>query len=128
MKSTRRIILITAISFWGGGIFYALWLVVFLVLFKIDGAIVQMLLWLLSPLVTALGFTLAVLVTNRILKEKKTSFLSIYFWPFAGCFLGAILVYWYGPMLIVFSMLAAGTLSVFLREVRLARINITLVE
>ena len=121
MKPIKQAILITAFSLLGGGIFYALWLAVFLVLAKSDDPTHETLLWVLSPIVTAIGFTLGALVANRILKKKKTPFLSVYFWPLVGCIFGAILVYWYGPMLIVFSMLAVGTLSIFLREIRLAR-------
>jgi hypothetical protein len=36
-----------------------------------------------------------------------------------GCAIGAAVVYWFGPMLIVFGMFAAGTASVALREVML---------
>jgi hypothetical protein len=32
-----------------------------------------------------------------------------------ACAVGAVAVYWYGPMLIVFSMLVMGTISVFLQ-------------
>ena len=116
MKTIRRIFLITASSLLCGGIFYALWLAAFLIIVKNNGTNYETLLWILSPIVTAFGFTLGVLQANRILKKKNSSFLSIYLWPLAGCILGATLIYWYGPMLIVFSMLAVGSLSVFLRE------------
>jgi hypothetical protein len=36
-------------------------------------------------------------------------------WPLIACVVGAVAVYWYGPMLIVFSMLSVGTISVFLQ-------------
>jgi hypothetical protein len=46
-------------------------------------------------------------------------FIHIYRWPLVGCAIGAGVVYWFGPMLVVFGMLAAGTASVVLREVSL---------
>ena len=123
MRSTKRIILITTSSLFGGGILYTIWLAAFLLLSKINGATYETLLWLLAPFFTALGFTSAVLLTNRLLNGVGTSFLSVYIWPLAGCMIGAVLVYWYGPMLIVFSMLAVGTLSVLLREIKLVRLK-----
>ena len=37
-------------------------------------------------------------------------------WPLVGCAVGALAVYWYGPMLIVFGMFVSGTCGVVLRE------------
>ena len=83
MRSAWWILLITGFSLFGGGIFYTLWLATFLVLTKNIGANYEAFLRLLSPIVTALGFTFAVLITNRILYEWETAFLSVYFWPLA---------------------------------------------
>jgi hypothetical protein len=49
--------------------------------------------------------------------EVVTGFLHIYRWPLIGCALGALAVYWYGRMVIVFSMLLAGELSIIGREI-----------
>jgi len=117
MRLAKQIILITVLSLLGGGIFYTLWLIAFLTLTKFNVGIFESLLWIFSPIITALGFTTGVLLANRILNKKNSSFLSVYFWPLTGCIFGAILVYWFGPMLIVFSMLVVGTFSVFLREI-----------
>jgi len=119
VKPTARILLITASSSLGGGIFYVLWLVIFLVFTNIYGATQVALLFPLAPPITALGFATAVQITYRIFKQRTSPFLKVYLWPLAGCILGATAVYWYGPMLIVFSMLAVGTLSVALREIKL---------
>ena len=43
-------------------------------------------------------------------------FSRILVWPLIGCAVGAGIVYWFGPMLIVFGMFVAGTASVALRE------------
>ena len=48
---------------------------------------------------------------------RKTRFFHILLWPLSGCAVGAGVVYWFGPMLIVFGMFAAGTASVIIREV-----------
>jgi len=64
---------------------------------------------------------LGVYLVNKGLKTAPTSFLQLALWPILGCVLGAVGVYWYGPMLIVFSMLASGTASIFLRELIIYR-------
>jgi DNA-3-methyladenine glycosylase I len=47
--------------------------------------------------------------------------LAAFFWQFEPCSIGAGVVFWHGPMLIVFGMFVAGTMSVVLREVVLLR-------
>lgn len=78
-------------------------------------------LWFSAPLLTAGGFTLGALVFERVSGNEKSAFLSIYKWALIGCMLGALAVIWFGPMLIVFGMLAAGTMSVALREIMIMR-------
>ena len=99
-----------------GGIFYSIWLSIFL-LVSPDGGGIEILLWLVAPLVTALGFASGLIIANRFSKGAKTTFIKTLSWPLAGCIIGAIIVYWFGPMLIVFSMLALGTISVAAREI-----------
>jgi len=57
------------------------------------------------------------------MRRLTQDFFRIFVWPLFGCALGAIAVYWYGPMLIVFSMLAAEAASIVLREVVLISRN-----
>jgi len=98
-----------------GGILYVCWLGVFLLL-NTGGGMIETILWLIAPLVTGLGFGLGVYLVNKVLKKDPTPFHQITLWPILGCILGAVALYWFGPMLIVFSMLAAGTASICLRE------------
>lgn len=104
------------VSLLSGGLFYTGWLGIFLVLYTKDEPI-ETALWVITPLVTGVGFGFGVYLADMILKRKPSPFLRVAIWPILGCILGAVAVYWYGPMLIVFSMLAAGTASVSLREV-----------
>jgi uncharacterized membrane protein len=78
--------------------------------------LIEAFLWVIAPLITGLGFAIGVVLFNRIIKYEGESFHRILIWPLIGCFLGAISVYWFGPMLIVFSMLSFGTLSIVIRE------------
>ncbi|TET53379.1 MAG: hypothetical protein E3J64_03635 [Anaerolineales bacterium] len=106
-----------AVSLLCGGVCYAAWLVAFLLIDLSNGAIVEAVLWLLAPVVTAAGFATGVLLHARLTKTSEAGFFRVALWPLIGCAAGAAAVYWFGPMLIVFSMLAAGTASVMLREV-----------
>jgi hypothetical protein len=99
-----------------GGFFYSIWLAVYLLLSPVDGSL-ETILWLVVPVFTAIGFTLGDIVFARLLKLPKTPFLTLISWPLLGCIVGAVAVYWFGPMLIVFSMLLLGTLSLMAREV-----------
>ncbi len=99
-----------------GGFFYSVWLGIFLVVSP-DGGLLELLLWLVAPIITAIGFAMGIIVFNYFGKMPGTPFLRLLSWPLLGCIIGAAVVYWFGPMLIVFSMLALGTLSIATREV-----------
>ena len=117
LGSIKYILVRVIISLICGGITYSLWMVAFLLVSKSGSQIVEGILWLLAPVVTASGFTTGIRMIEYFNKGTDTGFFPIFVWPLIGCTLGAIAVYWYGPMLIVFSMLAAGTTSIFLREI-----------
>jgi hypothetical protein len=72
--------------------------------------------WILSPVVTALGYALGIVLGERLTKASPTRFDRILIWPLIGCAIGAGIVVWFGPMLIVFGMFLLGTASVILRE------------
>ena len=99
-----------------GGLFYFIWMAAFLFLSSFN-ALLDAFLWLMAPILTGLGFALGIVVFDRLVKVQGGPFGSILLWPLIGCVLGAASVYWFGPMLIVFSMLTIGTLSVSLREI-----------
>lgn len=100
-----------------GGLFYLVWMTAFLLSLPTHTGLIEVLLWLLAPIITAVGFAIGIHYFNRLIRREKTSFLRILIWPLTGCVLGAVIVYWFGPMLIVFSMLAVGTLTVSVREI-----------
>jgi hypothetical protein len=67
---------------------------------------------LLAPAITAGGFAWAAAVYDRLLRKRGRRLRTSLLWPMSATVLGALLVYWFGPMLTVFSMLAAGTLAI----------------
>lgn len=99
------------------GIFYSAWMAAFLLAEKLDITLVDYLLWALAPVFTAAGFAAGILVLERITGTGNAKFLPIFIWPLVGCVIGAIAVYWFGPMLIVFGMFVCGSIAVAIREV-----------
>ena len=117
LGSLKYILVRVIISLICGGITYSLWMAAFILASKLGGPIVEDILWLMAPVVTASGFATGIRLIAFFNEVDNTGFFRIFVWPLIGCTLGAIAVYWYGPMLIVFSMLATGAASIFLREV-----------
>lgn len=106
-----------AVSLLCAVVFYLVWMAAFLLTTGLESPAVETALWLLAPVVTAAGFATGIAVRERLAGKTRPSFLRVYPWPLLGCAIGTGLVYRFGPMLIVFGMLAAGTASVALREV-----------
>lgn len=88
----------------------------FILATKLDRPGVEAVLWLLAPVITAAGFAVGIAIIEHFTITANNGFFRIFIWPLIGCALGAIMVYWFGPMLIVFGMFAAGTVSVAIRE------------
>jgi len=105
-----------AFSLLCASIFYLAWMAAFLLLTRADSQVVETILWLLAPVITAAGFATGAAIMERRVRRTRVPFLRIYIWPLLGCAAGAGAVYWFGPMLIVFAMLVAGTASIALRE------------
>ncbi len=104
------------------GFFYVLWMAVMIFAFKSgSGIFIKGVLWIIAPFATAAGFAIGIGLFDLVAKRSGSTFFNIYKWPLAGCAVGAIIVAPFGPMLIVFGMFGLGTLSVILREVRLAK-------
>jgi len=113
MKAFARVI----ISLLFGGAFYFVWLGIFMLSSKSVGSTVGFIEFVLAPVATAAGFATGIVLFERLTRKRKTKFFHIFIWPLIGCAIGAGAVYWFGPMLIVFTMLLAGTASIAIREV-----------
>lgn len=104
------------LSVMGGGLAFAASLVLTLLTQSWQTALWDMVVWLQAPIVTAAGFTGGLVLGGRLTGSRPVSFLRLYLWPLAGCILGAAVGFPFGPMLFVAGMLAAGFVSVALRE------------
>ena len=118
LLALSRIAASTAFS----GLFYIGWLAIAIPVLTSECCILnKILLWIIAPFTVALGFTVGVLLVDLILRQQKTKFWDVYKYPLTGCIIGAIIVVFFGPMLIVFGMFALGGLSVIFREVKIAK-------
>jgi hypothetical protein len=100
----------------GGAVTYGVWLVVALATRRGPPAPFPFALLMVAAPATALGFALGSLIGERLTRRPRSGFLPALLWPLVGCSLGAVLVYPFGPMLVVFGFLAVGTAVVAARE------------
>jgi len=104
-----------------GGVFYAGWLAAFLAAVRSENSAAKGALFFAAPVVTAAGFAVGVSLFERLTNSVRGGFARTMAWALVGCAAGAAAVFWYGPMLIVFTMLAGGTAAVLVREITLTR-------
>ena len=116
MKSLLGAFARLAASVLFAGVFYVGWMAVFIPAFKMGSSVLRGIGWLSAPVVTAAGFAAGIWVAERLTATSGASFFRIFAWPIVGCAVGALAVFWFGPMLIVFGMFFAGSASVVLRE------------
>lgn len=119
MKRLLGIVTRVAMSILLAGVFYTEWMAVGIPTIKsgFGGLVVKAIFWILAPIVTGFGFVLGPKIFDLCVpKADKSCFWKTYKWCLAGCAIGGGVVCVFGPMLIVFGMFAAGTLSVILQE------------
>ena len=123
IRALLGILLRVAVSLPFAGIFYTGWMAVAIPALNSDfgGIVVQILLWILAPIVTALGFAVGPTACRLLGSAGRSHFWETYKWCLIGCAIGGGVVCIFGPMLIVFGMFVGGTLSVVLHEARKIR-------
>ena len=99
------------------GIFYTGWLAVAIPVLKSGLLFAKALCWLLAPVVTAAGFASGIAIFELLPGTRKSKPRDIVFWPLAGCAIGAAVVFFFGPMLIVFAMFALGAAGILTKEI-----------
>jgi hypothetical protein len=119
IKRLLEVIVRAVLSVIFAGIFYTGWMAFAIPVFKSEfgGLALKAVTWILAPILTGLGFSAGSKIFELLPTTCKTSFLEIYKWCLTGCVIGAGIVWVFGPMLIVFGMFIAGTMSVVLHEV-----------
>ena len=119
LRYLRNVVVRLLLSAQCAGATYFVWLGGFILSKDYTGPVIRGIFWLTAPVVTAIGFAVGIVIHQRLAHLAGTSFIRILIWPLVGCTIGAAAIYWYGPMLIVFGMFAAGTASIALRELLL---------
>jgi len=99
------------------GIFYAGWMAVAIPVLKSGPLFAKALCWLLAPVVTAAGFAAGIAIFELLPGTRKSKLRDIVLWPLAGCAIGAAVVFFFGPMLIVFAMFALGAAGILTKEI-----------
>jgi len=99
------------------GIFYTGWLAVAILVLKSGPLVAKALCWLLAPVVTAAGFAAGIAIFELLPGTRKSKLRDIVLWPLAGCAIGAAVVFFFGPMLIVFAMFALGAAGILTKEI-----------
>ena len=116
IKFFTRLLYRSIFSLLAAGLTYFLWLGIFLSADLIN-ILSEVFLFISAPVFAAFGFALGIFILERLSKERSTNFFRIFLWTLAWCGVGAFVLYWFGPMLIVFGIFIMGMLSVVLREV-----------
>lgn len=114
-RALRTLLRVVCSVLCAGGTYFV-WMATFIFLRDAGGQAVRALLWLVAPVVTALGFAVGAALHERLAEGRSDSFARVYLWPLVGCSVGAAAVFPFGPMLIVFGMFLMGTASMILRE------------
>jgi amino acid transporter len=99
------------------GIFYAGWMAVAIPVLKSGPLFAKTFCWLLAPVMTGAGFAAGVAIFELLPGTRKSDLRDIVLWPLAGCAIGAVVVFFFGPMLIVFAMFGFGTAAVLTKEI-----------
>jgi hypothetical protein len=115
-RAIRQVVVRVVLSCLGGGLFYLLWLALALLTMDWESAVWDAAVSFLGPVLTAAGFAAGLALGRRLTRCERSAFWRLFVGPLVGCSVGAAVVYPFGPMLIVFGMLAAGAAAVALRE------------
>lgn len=99
------------------GVFYVGWMAAAIPILKSGVIWAKAICWLSAPVVTAAGFACGIAIFELLPGARKSKFRDIVSWPLASCYIGAAVVFYFGPMLIVFAMFALGAVSIFIKEI-----------
>ena len=119
IKRVLEVLARVASSFIFGVIFYLGWMAITIPITKSGwgGLSVRAMIWISGPILTGLGFAVGSKIYELLPARDNTPFRETYMWCLAGCAVGGGILFVFGPMLIVFGMLAGGTISILVHEV-----------
>jgi hypothetical protein len=101
-----------------GVAFHAAWVALFILAVS-QGApgSLRAILWVIAPIVTAIGFGLGLTLLQRRHPAPDTGFAHAFAIALAGCAMGAVILSPIGPMFAGFGVLGGGTIAAAIRVV-----------
>ncbi|MGA2915138.1 MAG: hypothetical protein ABSE89_03840 [Sedimentisphaerales bacterium] len=117
LKSLFGLFVRVIVSVAFAGIFYFGWMAAAIPVLKSGPLFAKALCWLSAPVATAAGFACGIAIFELLPGTRKSKLRDVILWPLAGCYIGAAIVFPFGPMLIVFAMFALGAASIFIKEI-----------
>ncbi len=95
-----------------GLVFHAAWVVLF-IFASSQGAsrLVKVMLWLLAPVISAVGFGTGLGAVAHGVPRRKTRFRPAFRMALIGCAIGAVVMSPLGPMVVGFGVLAGGGMA-----------------
>ena len=108
-------------SLLGGILMFAIWLVAVLARMPRPPAPPSFAVTLTAPVVTAVGFGLGMLVSERLTGRRHDGFRGAFLWALAGGTIGTAGMFPLGGMMAGFGLFGLGTTAVIIREVSLRK-------
>lgn len=99
------------------GIFYVGWMAAAIPVLKSGVLWAKAICWLTGPLITSAGFACGIAIFELLPGTRRSKPRDIVLWPLVSCYIGAAIVFPFGPMLIVFAMFTLGAASIFIKEI-----------
>jgi len=101
----------------GGIIAFAVWLVAVLVRMPRPPVPPSFAVTLTAPVVTAAGFSLGMLIAERLTRRRQNGFRGAYLWSLVGGTIGTLAMFPFGGMMAGFGLFVLGTAALLIREV-----------
>jgi hypothetical protein len=101
----------------GGVIAFAVWLAAVLVRMPRPPVPPSFPVTLTAPVVTAAGFSLGMLVAERLTQRRQSGFCGTYLWSLAGATIGTVAMFPLGGMMAGFGLFILGTAALLIREI-----------
>ena len=99
------------------GIFYVGWMAAAIPILKSGPSVAKVLCWITAPLITGAGFASGLALFELLPGTRRSRLRDNVLWPVTGCTIGAVVVFCFGPMLIVFTMFVFGAAGVMAKEI-----------
>ncbi len=95
---------------------YAAWLTMVRVTMPQSPDAITFPVMLTGPVATAFGFAAGTMLSERLIRGYRMPLSRAILWPLVGCMVGALLIYPFGPTLVVYGTFGMGIVTALTRE------------